>query len=167
VRTLSRKDRFIVGLMLFFMLMAWTVELHFVWFHKEHVARTEFDPMSRAWAFYSLADRGYYDAITPFELGLETIQVFFTQWLHLWLIYAIFRARPYRYSLQLGVASYVCYSTALYLLAKHLSGYVEMRGVTPFNLAMLYVANLPWLLGNLYVALDAFAAIQRRFAEAA
>ena len=43
---LSRKDRFIVGLMLFYLLMAWTVELHFVWFHKEHPSRIEFDPLA-------------------------------------------------------------------------------------------------------------------------
>lgn len=147
---LSRSDRWVLGLTIFFIVTALTVELPWL------LASTELDHMSgpfgAMWAFYGRADRGYFDLVSGLERGVESFHIFATQWLHLWLIWAILRRWAYRTVLQLVVGSYVAFSTALYLLAKHMTGYALMPDHTIGAFLTLYLANLPWLLGNGWIA---------------
>lgn len=145
------------------MVVAWTLELYFVLFASSLASRTDF--MARLWSYYASADHAYFDRVTREEYGLETFHVFFTQWIHAWLIYAILKRASYRYSFQLAVGTCVTFSTCLYLLSKHLSGYADMTQVTTSNLLKLYLINGPWALGNFYLAWDAARAIHLRFAK--
>jgi hypothetical protein len=165
LKPLPPRDRGIVALIVFFMVVGWTLELYFVLFARSLGTRTDF--MARLWSYYAPADHAYFDRVTREEYGLESFHVFFTQWIHAWLIYAIVKRAAYRYSLQLAVGVCVTFSTCVYLLSKHLSGYVDMTQVTTANLVMLYGANAPWALGNFYLAWDAARAIHSRFAARA
>ena len=150
---LTPRDRWVLRLTIFFILMALTVELPWLLASAElgHMGGA-FDAM---WSFYSRADRGYYDAVSGLERGVESFHLFATQWLHLWLIWAILTRWAYRYALQLVVGSYVAFSTAVYLLAKHMTGYPLMQEHTADAFLILYFANLPWLIGNGWIAYDA------------
>jgi hypothetical protein len=161
--TLPARDRRIIALIIFFMAVGWTMELYFVLFAHTLATRTDF--LARLWSHYAPADHAYFDRVTREEYGLESFHVFFTQWIHAWLIYAIVKRAAYRYSLQLAVGTCITFSTCLYLLSKHLSGYSDMTQVTMSNLLMLYLANAPWALGNFYLAYDAARAIHQRFAK--
>jgi hypothetical protein len=157
---LVARDRWVLGLTLFFIFMAFTVELPWLLASAElgHMGGA-FDAM---WSFYGRGDRGYYDAITGLERGVESFHIFATQWLHLWLIWAIVTRWAYRYVLQLVVGAYVGFSTALYLLAKHMTGYALMPEHTAAAFLILYLANLPWLTGNGWIAYDAVRGLVRR-----
>jgi hypothetical protein len=149
---LSRSDRWVLGLTIFFVVMALTVELPWL------LASAELDHMSgpfgAMWAFYGRADRGYFDLVSGLERGVESFHIFATQWLHLWLVWAILRRWTYRFVLQLVVGSYVAFSTALYLFAKHMTGYALMPDHTAGAFLTLYLANLPWLIGNAWIAIE-------------
>jgi hypothetical protein len=101
--------------------------------------------------------------VSNFEIGLESFHFVFTQWLLICLAAGIWRRATWRYPLQLAVASYVCYSTALYLLAKHVSAYTDMPRHNLASFLILYLPNLPWLFGNAWLACDAGRAIARAF----
>ena len=163
-RTSSTRDRFVLCLASFYVFMAVTVEAHWLLSYRTLGQRSDF--VGRFWSFYGRADTGYYNAVSSFVIGLESFQVFFSVWLYLLLIWAVLHDKSFRYPLQLAVSSYICYSTTLYLLSNHLSGYAGMQRHTLPNFLMLYLPNLPWLLGNLLLAADAFAAITRRLQEA-
>ena len=153
-----------VAIVCFFIVAAFTIELYWLIFHSSLAARSHFDVVAYLFGIYGQGDAAYFDQVTPLTLGLESINVFFTQWLHVWLLYAILRKRPYRFALQLGVASYVAYSVVLYFWESYLSGWQYMRSTAPLILALYVAVNLPWLLGNLYVAWHAGVRITRRFA---
>ncbi len=68
---------------------------------------------------------------------------------------------PLRFPLQLCVGSYVAYSVTLYFTAKHMTGYVQMPAHDLGSMLLMIVPNLPWLLGSLYLAVDAGAEIAR------
>jgi hypothetical protein len=164
--SLPRKDWVILAMLGFFLLAACTLELYWVLHAHQLVERSRTDLLAYWFSFYGDADSAYYAHVTPFSLGLETLNVFVTQWLNLWLMYAILKRKPYRYALQLTLGSYLSYSVILYFWTAHLSGYAAMKERT-FYLFFLFIApNLPWLLGYLYLAYDAFRTISRRFAEA-
>ena len=164
---LPRKDRLILGLLGFFILVACTVELYWVLYADQLVARSQTDLLAYGFSFYGEADRAYYDRVTPFTKGLETLNVFVTQWLNLWLGYAILKRKPYRYALQLTLGAYLTYSVVLYFWAAHLSGYEGMQQRSLYAFVMFIVPNLPWLVGYLYLGCDAFRAITRRLGESA
>jgi hypothetical protein len=149
-----------------FFVSAVTLELYFVRHSDEMVARSETDLFARLWRIYGAADRAYFEAVTPFTVGLESIQVFITQPLSLWLAYAILARKPYRYPLQLAVGTYLTYSLVLYFGTAHLSGYADMASRDVPTFLLYYGANLPWLLGHAYMAYDAARAITARFAAA-
>ena len=157
------RDRGAIVLIIFFMAVAWTLELYFVIFADRLPSRADF--LGRLWSYYAPADHAYYDRVTREEYGLESFHVFITQWVHGWLLYAILKRARYRDTLQLAVGSCVCFSTCVYLLSKHLSGYADMTPVNSGNLLLLYSANAPWLLGNLWLAWDSASAIRLRFLE--
>jgi len=155
------RDRAAIALLLFFVLAALTVELYFVVHAEELAGRHDF--AGRAFAFYGQGDRGYFDRVTPFEKGLESFNILFTQPLNLLIVWGILQRKLWRYPLQLGVCSYVCYSATLYLLANHLSGYADMPRHDLVSLAVFYVPNLPWVLGNGWMAWDAARAMTAAF----
>jgi hypothetical protein len=157
----AMRDRWIIAALIFFIIVAYAVELPWFILSAELPQRT--DILGQMWATYGRADRGYYDLVTPFERGLESFHVFFTQCLYLLLIGSILWRWSYRYPLQLAVGAYVCYSTALYLVAKHVTGYALMPEHNLAGYLILYGANLPWLVGNFLIALHAAAIIRRMF----
>ena len=163
-RAMGTRDRLSVLLLVFYVLVAETVELHWLLSFRTVTARNDF--IGRFWAVYGRADSAYYDAYSSFVVGIESFHVYFTVSLYLLLLYAIYRRKSYRYPLQLAVSSYVSYSTALYLLSNHVGGYAGMHRHVLGNFLILYLANLPWLLGNLLLAGDAFRAAIIRFREA-
>ena len=157
---LTARDAVAIGLLASFVVTAYTMELYWLVYWRELPQRT--DVMALLYRAYGHADLGYYGGVTSFEVGLESFHVAISQPLHLALIYAIVRGRPYRYPLQLALAAYVCYSTVLFLTAKYMSGYAQMPVHDFGSQLMLHLANMPWILGNLYLAIDAGVAITGR-----
>ena len=157
------RDRAAFTLVLLFVLAALTLELYFV-VHHDHLSGRA-DLAARAFAFYGRGDRGYYDHVSNFELGLESFNILFTQGLNLLLLAGILRRSVWRYPLQLSVSSYVCYSTTLYLLSNHLSEYAEMPRHDVASMLIFYGPNLPWVLGTGWLAWDAVRAISTAFRE--
>src|ERR1700742_3545226 len=111
---MNRRDRFTVGLLVSFVLIAATLELYFLVFHRELVARAPTQLFARLFSIYGVADRGYYDRVSPFALALEGINVFVMQPLCALIVYAIARGRAYRWPLQLAVGRYLSVSVVLY-----------------------------------------------------
>jgi hypothetical protein len=165
VPALPRKDRLIVGMLGFFIVVACTLELYWVLYANQLVERSQTDLLAYWFSFYGEADSAYFAHVTPLSLGLETLNVFVTQWLNLWLLYAILKGKPYRYALQLTLGAYLSYSVILYFWTAHLSGYAAMQDRTFYHFFLFIAPNLPWLLGYLYLAYDAFRAISQRFCE--
>jgi hypothetical protein len=163
--SLPGKDWLILGLLGFFLVTACTVELYWVLYADQLVARSQTDLLAYWFSLYGEADRAYYDEVTPFTLGLETLNVFVTQWLNLWLVFAILKRKPYRYPLQLTLGAYLSYSVVLYFWTAHLSGYAAMPQRSFYSFFLFITPNLPWLLGYLYLAYDAFGAISQAFRE--
>ena len=155
------RDRAMIALLLFFIAVAFTIELYFV-AYAGHLQERH-DLIALLLAFYAQGDRGYYYHVTAFEVGLESINVLFTQPLNALLLFGILRRRAWRYPLQLGVCSYVCYSTTLYLLSNHLTDYTEMPRHDLASMLIFYVPNLPWLLGNAWLSWDAARAVSGAF----
>lgn len=160
---LAAKDRGVIALLLFFVAVAWTVELYWFIHARELPARVDTDWLAAGFRWYGRGDRAYFDQVNEFSLGLETLHIFITAPMCLWLIYAILQHRPYRHALQLTMGSYLAYSVVLYFWTAQLSGYALMADHTPMNFAIFYVVNLPWLLGALCLAADSCRAITARF----
>jgi hypothetical protein len=161
---MSRRDRFSVGMLGFFGLIAATLELYFIVFHRDLPARADSHLFARLFAIYGVADRAYFDRVSPLALALEGINVFVMQPLCLLLVYAIVRRRAYRWPLQLGIGSYLGFSVVLYFLVAVVSGYEGMSERSGQAFALFYGANLPWLVGYGWLALDASVVISRTLA---
>ena len=155
------KDKLIVMLLVFFLLVAFSMELYWIVYANSLVVRSQTDWIAYLYSIYGEADRAYYDSVTPFTLGLETINVFVTQILNVWLIWAILRKSRYRHALQLTLGSYLTYSVILYFWVFHLAEYADMQYQSVYTFFILIAPNLPWLLGYLYLAWDAYRAIIR------
>ena len=156
---LSGRDRLIVGLLGFFVVIAFTLELYWLRHRATLVADAETNLLARLFRIYGDCDRAYYDAVSPLAIGLEGINVYFTQALNLLLIWAIVRRRVWRYPLQLALGAYVAYSVLLYFVTAHVAGYPNMRVRGVYGFALFYGVNLPWLVANLYLVRDATRAI--------
>jgi hypothetical protein len=159
---LTRADRVTIGLLGFFMVMAFTIELYFILHYRD--VREQTGVFARAYAIYGAGDQAYYgrgDLYVP--LALETINVFFTQGLNALLIWAIVKGRAYRHPLQLVVSAYLAYSVLLYFWIAHVSDYANMPVRGAWGYFIFYVPNLPWLLAHLWMGQQSFAAILRRF----
>ena len=163
---MERRDRVTIVVLCAFALIAVTLELYFLSFHRELVARAPTQLFARLFEIYGVADRGYYDRVSPLALALEGINVFVMQPLSLVVVHAIVRRRAYRWPLQLAVCSYLSASVLLYYCVAAVSGFADMaeRGGKAF--ALLYGANAPWLVGYGCLALDAARVIARKFASA-
>ena len=163
---MTRRDRVTIGLLAFFLLAAATIELYFLVFHADLPARTHTQLFALGLRLYSIADRGFYDPVSPLALAFEGLNVLFMQPLCALLIYAIARRRSYRWPLQLGIGAYLAISVLLYYAVGVISGYDAMPERTTNAYLLFYGANLPWMLTYGWLAFDAGAVIARAFASA-
>ena len=163
MQRLSAKDRGILGLLFFFLAVALFLELPWLHYGADLSGRASDTLVAKIFAIYAPCDRAYYDAITPFTVCLEGINVFFSQVLNLALAWAILKRRPWRHPMQLAIGSYLAYSVVLYFLHGIVSGYADMRERSTYTYFLFYATNMPWLLGYLWLALDSAVAITRRF----
>jgi len=164
---LPTRDKVIIGMLGFFILMAFTIELYWLRHADTLVADAETQTVAHWFSYYGATDAMYFDRVSAFSKSLEGINICFTQLLNALLIYAIVKRRPYRHPLQLIIGAYLSYSVILYFTEAHVSGYSNMRAHTLGAFALYYGANLPWLLGHLYMIWDSFVATSRRFREPA
>ncbi len=163
---LSTSDRATLGMLGFFVVMAFTIELYFILHYRD--VREQTGIFARAYAIYGAGDEAYYgrgDIHVP--LALETINVFFTQALNALLMWGIVKRRAWRHPLQLVVSAYLTYSVVLYFWIQHVSGYANMPEKSAWAYFIFYAPNLPWLLAHLYMGEVSFRAIARRFREGA
>jgi len=156
---MSRRDRVILGLLTFFLCIAFSLELYWLLFRDELVDRAPHELFARLFQIYGDADRAYYDRVSALAIGLEGINVYVTQILNVWLMVAIIGRRHYRHVLQLLVGSYLTYSVVLYFWCAHVTGYPDMRYQSPYTFFLFYAPNLPWLLGYAYMAWDSARAL--------
>ena len=159
---LSRKDRTIIGLLVFFTVFNVTLDLWFVWHAHGLEALVGRHWLADLWAIYAPIDRFW--IVGAWSLAQERLNVYVTTLVNVWLIAAIVRRAPYRHALQLTLGSYLSYSVVLYYFAAHTGGYPGMQHHTALNLALFYGITLPWLLAHFYLAWDSFVAITGRFA---
>lgn len=162
---MSRRDRCILGLLTFFLCIAFSLELYWLMFRDELVARAPHELFARLFQIYGDADRAYYDRISPAAIALEGINVYLSQVLNVWLMFAIVARRHYRHVLQLVLGSYLTYSVIFYFWAAHVTGYPDMRYQSPYTFFLFYAPNLPWLLGYAYMAWDSIRALDARLRE--
>lgn len=160
---LAAKDRFLIGLLAFYVVMAFTIELYFVVKRPELAALADTEFFARCFEIYAAGDRQYFDGDWPWmAMALEVFNIFVTQWLNMLLIYAIIQRTRYRYPLQLLIGAYLGYSVLLYFLTGHISGYRDMPVHDAWGFFIFYAPNLPWLLGPAYMVYDGFRAIVPR-----
>jgi hypothetical protein len=158
------KDRLIIAMLVFFVGVAFTLELWWLLHPSaEMVALRQTSLFAQVFDVYGAADKAYFEARTPFAHCLEALNVYFTQLLNGALIWAIWKRKPWRHALQLAVGAYISYSVVLYFLVAHVSGYELMRQRSTANYLLFYGANAPWLLGHLYLVWDSVLAISERF----
>jgi len=160
---LTSRDRAALGLVIFYIACGFTLELYWLFYHGSLAGRNDW--LARAFSLYGRGDRGYYDLVSSFETGLESFHIVFTQPLLICLAAGIWRRSLWRYPLQLAVSSYVCYSTILYLLANHVSGYAGMPHHVLASFLIFYLPNLPWIFGNIWLASDAAHSVARAFRQ--
>lgn len=158
-QAMTRGDRITLWLIVFFCVVAFTIESY--WLLHVHDMAQQGTLLARGFAYYGRGDRGYYDQISGFEITLETINVFVTVPAYIVLAYAIINRRPWRWPLQLCIGAYVTYSVILYFIAKHAVGYAQMAEHDVASFLILYVPNLPWLIGNGFLAIEASRALTR------
>jgi hypothetical protein len=161
---LPTKDRVIVGLLVFFILIAVTLELYWLIFHDSMLQRT--DIFAKLLSIYWPCDRTYRDPgmdnAIAFTMGVESLNVLMKP-LDVLLIWAIVKRKPWRHSLQLPLAMCLAYGTILYYYVAHLSGYLVFTVHAPYVYWMFYGINAPWLIGYGYLVYDSCRAI--RFAN--
>jgi hypothetical protein len=160
---LPAKDKAIIGLVLLFTSVALTLELYWLVFNQVMESRT--DLLAGILALYWPADYTFripgYSIEKAFTLSLESVNVFVTPWLSLGLIWAVLKRRPYRYALQLVVATYTVYGTYLYYSTAHISGYAVFEYKGAYTYLLFYLMNLPWLACYAWIGWDAYRAIVR------
>ena len=162
--SLPGRDKAVIGLVVFFTVVALTLELYWLIFNQQMEVRT--DLFARIFALYWPADTSYripgYSVGKSLALALEGVNTAFTPVLSLVLVWAILKQRAYRYALQLVIASYTFYGTFLYLAVAYISNYANFESRSLGTYLMLHLANLPWLLGYAWIGWDAFRAIVQR-----
>lgn len=159
---LSLSDKFTVSFLVFFLFMGFTVELYWVVYHGHMKPHADRSFIAHLFQIYGAADSAYFDSDPAFPMGLESINVFFSQILNAWLLYAIIKGRYYRHVLQIIVSSYLAYSVTLYFLVAAIDGFSCMREKSAWNFFLFFAPNLPWLLFYLYMAYDSAAYLTRR-----
>lgn len=160
-RPFSFRDKVAGLLLVCFTLSAFTIELYWLLNRHRLPALADTQLLARMFRLYSAGDRHFFDPVTPLPVALEVINVYFTQVLNLWLLYAIVLKRAYRYPLQLALGAYVAYSVILYFVEAHVSGYAAIADKSARSFFILYAPNLPWLLGHIYLAVEAFLVLTK------
>ena len=161
---LSVQDRIAIGLLGFYVLIAFTIELYWIIYRGELMTRANTEFFAKLFAIYAAGDREYFDIQTPLPMALEAFNVFFTQILNVLIVWAIVHRRWYRHPLQLLVSSYVAYSVVLYFLTAHFFDYASMGQRNAWGFFIFIAPNLPWLLGYMYLAYQSFTAYGRALA---
>jgi hypothetical protein len=160
----SKPDQAAIGLLLFFIVVACTTEIYFVFHYRD--IREQTGLLADLYAIYGMGDETYYGrGNIYFPLAVELINCFVTQVLNALLIWAIIKGKTYRHPVQLAVSAYMSYSVVLYFLQAYVSGFEAMPEHNAWGYFIFFVPNLPWLLGNLYLATQSFQAIRSRFHE--
>ena len=159
--SLSAKDRWIVGGLVFFCLFNLTMDLYLILHSKVLTERASTNWFAYLWTTYSDVDSGW--IVDPWSLAQETLNVVVATPVNVWLIWAIVKRAPRRHPIQLALGVCMVYSVVLYHLSGHLSGYAGMREKTGAAFATYYGSTLPWLLFHAYLAHDSFVAIRQRF----
>jgi hypothetical protein len=164
-KLLPTRDKIIIGLIVVFASIAMTIEAYWLVFNQVMESRT--DLFAHVLAFYWPADYTYrisgYPPEKSFTLALEGVNTLITPWLSFLLIWAIATAKPYRYPLQLAIATYTFYGTLLYYLVAHISGYAVFADHGAYPYLLFYLANLPWFAAYAWMSWDAYRAITRRY----
>ena len=150
---LRGQDHFILGALAFFIVMATTIEAYYVFFFRDVTSRSDF--FALAYRIYSAGDDAYYGGSYPYvAVALEAINVFFSQFLNVWLIFAILKRRSYRHVLQLALSAYLSYSVVLYFTIGVASGFSGMATKNAWGYFIYVAPNLPWLLIYLFMTWD-------------
>ncbi|MEU2514635.1 EXPERA domain-containing protein [Streptomyces syringium] len=164
VRRPAPRDRPVLAFLAFCLLVALSLELYFV-LHFQDIDERH-DLPARAFQLYGAGDRRYAgQGDTYLPLALETINVLLVQTLNCALAYAIVRPRPWRHPLQLAVGSYLSGSVVIYFWHAHVAGYPDMPEHRFWNYFLFYAPNLPWLVGNLWMAVASFRTLVRSVKE--
>jgi len=160
---LPAKDKVIIGLIVAFTAVALTLELYWLIFNQEMESRT--DLIARALAIYWPADYNYripgYPIEKAFPLSVEGVNTLLTPILSVVLIWAIVARKPYRYPLQLVIATYTFYGTLLYYSVGHISGYAVFEYKSAYTYLLFYLVNMPWFVGYAWIGWDAYREIVR------
>lgn len=159
---MSRSDRVTLGLLTFFLCIAFSLELYWLIYRDDLVERAPHELFARLFQIYGDADRAYYDRISALAIGLEGINVYITQLANVWLAFAIITRKHYRHVLQLLVSSYLTYSVILYFWCAHVVGYPDMRYRSAYTFFIFYAPNLPWMLGYGWMAWVSARALNAR-----
>jgi hypothetical protein len=93
---MSRRDRVTIGLLCFYILIAFSLELYWLIFRDELVARAPHELFARLFEIYGDCRPRLLRPRQPLAIGLEGINVYFTQLLNVALIYAIVARRHWR-----------------------------------------------------------------------
>lgn len=161
---LSRKDRAIVAMLVFYIAVAVTLELYWILFRTQMLQRH--DPLAWLLSIYWPADRSYRDPTLDhaqaFVLVLESVNTLFSTWLNLLLIHAIIKGKRYRHTLQLTLSTYTAYGTFLYYAVTQVNGFAVMNPQDLKSFLLFYVVNAPWLAGYGYMIYDSIRAIHRQ-----
>src|SRR5262245_30388142 len=157
------KDKVMIALVVAFTVVALTLELYWLIFNQEMESRT--DLFARALALYWPADYTYRIPGYPIEkalpLSLEGVNTLLTPIPSLVLIWAILARKPYRYPLQLVIATYTFYGTFLYYSVAHISDYKVFEHKSAYTFLLFYLANMPWFAGYAWIGWDAYREIVR------
>ncbi len=159
---MSRRDKVTLGLLAFFFVIGFTIELYFVVAHRGLVAAAAHNPLAWLLSLYGPSDHDYFTAPSALALSLEGFNVFVTQPLGIVLAWAIVRHRTWRWPMQLAMGAYVAYSVVIYYVIEQVSGFAGMSGRSVRTFAVFYGANLPWLAGYGWMAWDAAREIRAR-----
>lgn len=157
------RDRAVLAVCAFFVAAALTIELW--WLRHAADLPGESGWLGAAFRFYGRGDRGYYDQVSGFEIGLETFHVYVTTFGYAALIVSVLTGTAWRMPLQLCLGAYVAYSVVIYFAGKHLLGYAQMPVHDIPSFLIFYLPNLPWLFGSLFLAFDAGLEITRAVAR--
>jgi hypothetical protein len=164
-KPLPARDKVIIFLILFFAAIAFTLEAYWLIFNQVMESRS--DVFARILALYWPADYTYripgYPIAKSFTLALEGVNTLVTPFLSFVLIRAIVKRKPYRYPLQLAIATYTFYGTFLYYLVARISGHAVFAYQGAYPYLMFYLANLPWFAAYGWMSWDAYRAIVQRY----
>ena len=155
VRRLAARDRAALWLIGFFAVIAYTLEL--IWLYHAFDWPMQNGFLATMARYYGMGDRAYWDQPSYFEVGLESFNVFFIVSSELWLGYAVVRRRAYRWPLQLCIGGYLTYSVLYYFTVK--LAFPQMETPDAASYAILILPNLPWLFGGAWLAWNAGAVI--------